>query len=53
MWDLCTSFQPQVDMLQGVVGLLYLLPNLFGIATPPVATWFNPLLQLLFGCTVS
>ncbi len=53
MWTVCTSFQPLVDLLQGFVGLAYLLPNLLGFATPPVATWFNPLLQPLFGCTVS
>jgi hypothetical protein len=46
---ICTLLQPMVDMLQGWVGMFYIPLNFLGFATPPVASWFNPLLP----CTLT
>ncbi len=50
---LCTLFQPLVSSLQYLLNLLYVPLSFLGISAPPVATWFNPILQPIFGCTVS
>ncbi len=49
---ICTLLQPAVDFLQQIINAAYIPFNLIGISAPPVATWFNPFLQI-FGCTLT
>ena len=50
---LCSLLQPTVSILQFIVDIMYLGLSFIGIQSPPVASWFNPILEPIFGCTVS
>ncbi|MFH1416902.1 MAG: hypothetical protein ABII12_01255 [Planctomycetota bacterium] len=50
---ICGLLQPMVDMIQAWMSLAFVPLNFLGFATPPVASWFNPILQPIVGCTVT
>jgi hypothetical protein len=46
---ICTFLQPMVGMVQTLVDFMYLGLNVIGVVTPPVITWFQPLVP----CTLT